>query len=75
VERTVVEFVTMTEEEKAGYVASGEPFDKAGGYAIQGLASKYVSRVEGCFFNVVGLPVARVSRMLREAGYGGGVRT
>jgi septum formation protein len=52
----------MTREEIEVYVTSGEPMDKAGGYAIQGFASKYIDRVEGCYFNVVGLPVALVWR-------------
>lgn len=69
VERTKVKFAAMTEEEIQGYARSGEPLDKAGGYAIQGLASRYVEGIEGCYFNVVGLPVGRVYRMLKEAGY------
>lgn len=64
-ETTRVHFLPLTENEIQDYVASGEPFDKAGGYAIQGLASKFISRVEGCYFNVVGLPVSRVYQLLR----------
>lgn len=64
-ETTRVVFAPMTEQEIATYVASGEPFDKAGGYGIQGLASKFIERVEGCYFNVVGLPVARVYGLLK----------
>ena len=56
----------LSEVEIAGYVASGEPMDKAGAYAIQGLASKFIDRIEGCYFNVVGLPVSLVSRRLKE---------
>jgi septum formation protein len=63
-EVTEVEFAAMSAEEIAGYVASGEPMDKAGAYAIQGGASRWVWRIEGCYFNVVGLPVARVRAML-----------
>jgi septum formation protein len=48
------------------YVASGEPMDKAGAYGIQGLASRFVERIEGCYFNVMGLPVSLVYRRLRE---------
>jgi len=64
---THVWFAPMTETEIADYVASGEPMDKAGAYAIQGLASKYIERIDGCYFNVVGLPVSLVYRHLREA--------
>ncbi|MDX2152298.1 MAG: Maf family protein [Bryobacteraceae bacterium] len=64
-EETTVTFHPLTDEEIEAYVASGEPMDKAGAYGIQGLASKFVARVEGCFFNVVGLPVALVYRRLR----------
>ena len=63
--RTRVHFVPLSTSEIEQYVASGEPFDKAGGYAIQGLASKYVDRIEGCYFNVVGLPVSLVFRHLK----------
>lgn len=69
VETTFVHFAPMSEAEIAGYAASGEPMDKAGGYAIQGLASKYIQGIEGCYSNVVGLPIRRVYEMLREAGY------
>jgi len=61
---TLVRFAPLTDSEIADYVASGEPMDKAGAYAIQGLASKYVERIDGCYFNVVGLPVALVWRHL-----------
>lgn len=62
---TKVRFSALGEAEIDGYVASGEPMDKAGAYAIQGLASKYVEGIEGCYFNVVGLPVALVYRLLQ----------
>lgn len=64
-ETTQVHFSPMSAAEIAAYVRSGEPFDKAGGYGIQGLASKYIGRVEGCYFNVVGLPVARIYALLK----------
>jgi septum formation protein len=64
-ETTLVTFRPLEEDEIASYIASGEPFDKAGAYGIQGLASKFVTRVEGCYFNVVGLPVALVYDMLK----------
>ncbi|MFZ0913215.1 MAG: Maf family protein [Candidatus Korobacteraceae bacterium] len=66
-EITQVVFSPLSEREIAAYVGSGEPMDKAGAYAIQGMASRWVERVEGCYFNVVGLPVLRVCRMLRAA--------
>jgi septum formation protein len=62
---TEVRFAAMTADEIDTYVASGEPMDKAGGYAIQGLASKFVERIEGCYFNVMGLPLSLVYRMLK----------
>lgn len=64
-ETTLVTFRRLDERELETYVTSGEPFDKAGGYAIQGLASKFVTRIEGCYFNVVGLPVALVYELLK----------
>jgi len=63
---TRVRFVRLTLEEIVAYVASGEPMDKAGAYAIQGLASKFIDRIEGSYSNVVGLPVALVYRYWRE---------
>ena len=68
-ESTRVTFAPISEEEIASYVASGEPFDKAGGYAIQGRAGRYITRVEGSHSNVVGLPLARLYRLLREFGW------
>jgi septum formation protein len=67
-ESTLVYFSKLSEEEIESYVHSGEPMDKAGGYAIQGLASKYIQRVEGCYFNVVGLPISLVYRHLKAVG-------
>ena len=64
-ETTRVTMRKLSEQQIRDYVASGEPMDKAGAYAIQGLASRFVSRIEGCYFNVVGLPVPLVYRMLR----------
>ncbi len=65
---TDVEFAPLSEEEVAWYVATGEPFDKAGAYAVQGLAARFVTRIDGSSSNVVGLPVALVYAMLRELG-------
>lgn len=67
-ETTEVTFDRLEEEEIAFYVAHGEPMGKAGAYAIQGIASRWIVRLDGCYFNVVGLPVPLVYRMLREHG-------
>ncbi|HKW90145.1 MAG TPA: Maf family protein [Candidatus Acidoferrales bacterium] len=66
VESTCVTFAKMTEAEIEDYVASGEPFDKAGAYAIQARGGKFITRIEGCYFNVMGLPLARFYSILRE---------
>ena len=68
---TAVWFARLSANELEEYVASQEPMDKAGAYAIQGLASRYVERIEGCYFNVVGLPVSLVYRRLTEKKWGG----
>jgi septum formation protein len=68
-ENTSVTFAPLTQKEIADYVASGEPFDKAGGYAIQGRAGRYITRIEGCYFNVVGLPLARLYALLKDLGW------
>ena len=62
---TEVWFAPMTEAEIEDYAASGEPLDKAGAYAIQGLGSKFIDKVNGSYFNVVGLPIAMVYAHLR----------
>ncbi len=64
VERTEVEMTHLSDEDVASYVASGEPMDKAGAYAVQGLASRWVTRIEGSYAGVVGLPVALVHRLV-----------
>jgi septum formation protein len=61
---TTVEFAPLSETDITWYVSSGEPMDKAGAYAVQGLASRFVTRIEGSYSNVVGLPVALVYQML-----------
>jgi septum formation protein len=68
VEVTAVEFVLLSKAEIDWYVATGEPSDKAGAYAIQGRGSRYVSRIEGSYSNVVGLPVGLVYAMCTQAG-------
>jgi septum formation protein len=67
-EITIVIVSELTDQDIAEYVSSGEPMDKAGAYAIQGIASRWIPRIEGDYSNVVGLPVALVWRMLRQAG-------
>lgn len=67
-ETTAVSFSPLSDTEIAEYVVTGEPMDKAGAYAIQGIASRWVSHLDGCYFNVMGLPVPLVYRMLREHG-------
>ena len=66
-ERTDVEFLPLTPDAVAAYVATGEPLDKAGAYGIQGYGAMMVRRVEGCYFNVMGLPLARLGGLLRRA--------
>jgi len=66
VESTAVWFSVLTKEDIAWYVASGEGRDKAGAYAIQGLASRFIPRIEGSYANVVGLPVTAVAELLRS---------
>jgi|SRR5450631_993308 septum formation protein len=67
-EKTAVSFAPLTDTEIRDYVSTSEPMDKAGAYAIQGHASRWISQIEGDYFNVVGLPVDLVWQMLREHG-------
>ncbi|HTB92755.1 MAG TPA: Maf family protein [Candidatus Sulfotelmatobacter sp.] len=69
IESTLVHFRSITEEEISYYLATGEPYDKAGAYAIQGRAGRYIPRIEGCYFNVVGLPLSRVLTELQSLGW------
>jgi len=69
VEATQVHFASISNDEILKYLSSGEPFDKAGAYAIQGLAGRYIPRIDGCYFNVVGLPLARLCKELAEMGW------
>lgn len=69
VETTLVHFNELPDEEISRYLASDEPRDKAGAYAIQGRGGRYIPRIEGCYFNVVGLPLAHVTRALAELGW------
>ena len=68
-EVTRVTFAPLSDEEIDAYIATGEPFDKAGAYGIQGIGGRYVTRIEGCYFNVMGLPLARLWSLLREFGW------
>jgi septum formation protein len=65
-EATAVRFLTLSDAEIGDYVAGGEPMDKAGAYAIQGRAARWIPRIEGCYFNVMGLPLALVSSLLES---------
>ncbi len=67
-ETTLVTMSTISEEEIRAYIATSEPMDKAGAYAIQGMASRWIPHIEGDYSNVVGLPVARVWLMLHKSG-------
>lgn len=70
VEITQVTFNVIKDSEIDGYIATAEPLDKAGAYAIQGYAARWIPRIEGCYFNVVGLPISRTIALLAEAGAG-----
>jgi len=69
VESTLVHFDQISGEEILRYLATEEPYDKAGAYAIQGRAGRYIPRIEGCYFNVVGLPLSRVFTAIQELGW------
>jgi septum formation protein len=69
IESTLVHFQPITDEELSSYLATEEPYDKAGAYAIQGRAGRYIPRIEGCYFNVVGLPLSRVLTELHTLGW------
>ena len=68
-EVTAVRFLTLSDEDIAGYIATGEPMDKAGAYGIQGHAARWIPRIEGCYFNVMGLPLALVCSLLESCSY------
>ncbi|MEW5975044.1 MAG: Maf family protein [Acidobacteriota bacterium] len=67
--QTQVTFSHLSDREIRDYVATGEPLDKAGAYGIQGYGSRFVEKVDGCYFNVVGLPVSLLYRMLKRTGF------
>jgi len=69
VEKTRVEFLKMSDQEIEDYIQTGEPFDKAGAYGIQGIAGRFATRIEGCYFNVLGLPLSRLWTTLQALGW------
>jgi septum formation protein len=69
VESTLVHFDTISPDDISRYLATEEPYDKAGAYAIQGRAGRYIPRIEGCYFNVVGLPLAHLCHVLGDLGW------
>jgi len=69
VESTLVHFAQLSDDEIVHYLATDEPYDKAGAYAIQGRAARYIPQIEGCYFNVVGLPLARLHHALTSLGW------
>jgi septum formation protein len=69
VETTHVHFATLSNDDLNRYLATDEPFDKAGSYAIQGRAGRHIPRVEGCYFNVVGLPLSHLCQALTDLGW------
>lgn len=73
-EVTQVTFASLSDDEITAYIRTGEPMDKAGAYAIQGIASRWAKRIGGCYFNVVGLPVPRVYQLLQAAEAATGVK-
>jgi len=72
IETTLVSFAPLSSDEITQYLATDEPYDKAGAYAIQGYAGRFIPRIEGCYFNVVGLPLSRLVVTLRELGWSEG---
>lgn len=69
VETTRVNFVALSETDIREYVGTGEPFDKAGAYGIQGIGGRFIWKIEGCYFNVMGLPLSRFWSALRAVGW------
>jgi septum formation protein len=68
-ETTRVRFAPLSAEDIAEYVATREPLDKAGAYAVQGIGGRFIESIDGCYFNVVGLPLARFYRLLIDLGW------
>jgi septum formation protein len=74
-ESTRVRFARIDAHEIAEYVMTGEPLDKAGAYGVQGIGGRFIEKIDGCYFNVVGLPLARLYRMIIELGWQPGARS
>jgi septum formation protein len=72
VETSAVTFAPLSKQEIEDYVATGEPLGKAGAYAIQGLAGRFIPKIEGCYFNVVGLPLAKLYALLCDLDWQNG---
>ncbi len=68
-EKTSVQIIDLSDADIASYIESGEPLDKAGSYGIQGLGARFIERIEGCYYNVVGLPLYRLTTLLAAAGF------
>lgn len=69
IERTRVELLPISDDQIESYLGTGESFDKAGAYGIQGVAGRFVAKIDGCYFNVMGLPLSRVWRAIRALGW------
>jgi septum formation protein len=69
IERTCVELLPISDDQIESYLGTGESFDKAGAYGIQGVAGRFVAKIDGCYFNVMGLPLSRVWRAIRALGW------
>lgn len=72
VQSTRVHLLKLSKKEIEDYIHTGEPFDKAGGYGIQGIAGRFIDRIDGCYFNVMGLPISLLWSMLRRLGHSSG---
>ena len=69
IEKTRVDIVELSDDDIESYIATGEPFDKAGAYGIQGIAGRFAARINGCYFNVMGMPLSRLWSTLQELGW------
>ncbi|MGA7917899.1 MAG: Maf family protein [Candidatus Acidiferrales bacterium] len=69
IEKTRVDIVNLSDDDIESYIATGEPFDKAGAYGIQGIAGRFAAHINGCYFNVMGMPLSRLWTTLHELGW------